>query len=107
MRLRPDWQDELDDYVPGSFVERSPVDRLMEEVARKSKLAAHVELAKERAGEERTARLEGLMSKLDVLHSALSHRVDGRQVAYIRSNSPPRSRSSSMLASPREARDDR
>jgi len=94
-------------YIPSSE-ERNPVDRLLTEVQQKSALVRKVEEAKKaRAAPGYINKLESLLKKLDTLHASLAQRVDGRLIAHIRANSPPRTRESSRmgsaLGSPREA----
>jgi len=65
------------------------------------------EAKKRKAAPGYIKKLESLLKKLDTLHSSLAQRVDGRLIAHIRANSPPRTRQSSRvgsaLGSPREA----
>ena len=94
-------------YIPSSE-ERNPVDRLLTEVQQKSALVRKVEEAKKaKAAPGYINKLESLLKKLDTLHASLAQRVDGRLIAHIRANSPPRTRESSRvgsaLGSPREA----
>lgn len=100
--MRPGWREELDGYDPCNFEERSPVDRLMEEVTRKAQLSAKIDLAKAtKAPSTYVNKLESLLKRLDALHAGLSERLDGRHIAYVRANSPPASRSPSRTGSAR------